>query len=176
MVSNIFYFHPYLGKLIQFDEHIFRVEPTNQIWTVYMPPMLARRHSLPSFQVGNVSVMMENFDLPVEFRGLAQSTKKRVVRCFPIPYLKAPWKPTYLLKIDGWKRRFLEINVTFSRGQGGGWGCTYIYHKFQPNLGKYSSPMGHMGYGYGLECTKWWMVISQLLTFFGIEIIHLGRV
>ena len=23
--SNIFYFHPYLGKMIQFDEHIFQM-------------------------------------------------------------------------------------------------------------------------------------------------------
>jgi len=25
VVSNIFYFHPYLGMMIQFDEHIFQM-------------------------------------------------------------------------------------------------------------------------------------------------------
>ena len=25
---------------------------------------------------------------------------------------------------------------------------THIYHKFEPNLGKYSSPMEHLGYRY----------------------------
>lgn len=31
-----------------------------------------------------------------------------------------------------------------------------------------------LGYGYGLGCATCWIVISQLVTFFGIEIIHLG--
>ena len=40
-----------------------------------------------SLQVGNVSVMMENFDLPVEFRDFAQSKGVGLiaVQCFPIP-------------------------------------------------------------------------------------------
>ena len=101
----------------------------------------------PSLQVGNVSVMMEKFDLPVEFRDFVQSRVVGLiaVQCFPIP--KGSMK-TNISPENWWLEEAISWNKCYLfRGQGGVWRCTYIYHKFQPNLGKYSSPMGHMGYG-----------------------------
>ena len=32
VVSNTFYFHPYFGEMIQFDEHIFQMGWNHHLW------------------------------------------------------------------------------------------------------------------------------------------------